>query len=181
MGFFSVFLLYSNVLYNSIRSERRMIMSLDIFASFLYNILMLMSIAVVYYVFKNDSFFHPKVRKVLMGFMVSFVMAFIMWNSYLLSDGIMFDSRAVLLSISGMFFGLIPTVMGMITAIIVRIFQGGVGAPTGIIWIVVSGTLGLLWRQYRLKRNTSNLYKINWIELYLFGLLIQIVMILMGI
>lgn len=157
-------------------------MNIEIFSNFLFNILLLMSMSVVYSVFKSDSFFHPIIRKILMGVLVGVIVGFIMWNSYILAEvdeGIMFDTRAVLLSVSGMFFGLIPTLIGMTVAIIVRISHGGIGMVTGIFWILASSAIGLLWRKYRLKRHESNILKINWIELYLFGLLVQIVMILL--
>ena len=157
-------------------------MSVEIFVSFLENMFLLSTLAIVYFIFKSDSFFHPILRKLIIGFLVSGIVVFVMWNSYKLlevGDGILFDTRAVLLSVSGMFFGLIPTVMAGIAAIIMRIIQGGVGTFTGILWIVVSAFLGLLWRKYRLKRNSENVYKINWIELYIFALGLQIIMILL--
>ena len=129
-------------------------MNLDLFMNLVNNILLVMSMALIYSVFKNDSFFHPILRKIMMGLMVGFIISIVMYNSYplsLIDQGLKFDARAVLLSVSGMFFGLIPTVIGIITAIIIRIYQGGVGTLTGISWIVVSGSLGLVWRYFRLK------------------------------
>lgn len=61
----------------------------------------------------------------------------------------------------------------MIT-VLFRIFEGGQGVTTGIIFILFSAALGLLWREKRahLKRALS------WRELYLFGLVLNIGMIL---
>jgi len=141
-----------------------------------------MSLAVVYSVFRNNSTIHPILRKTLMGLMVSVIVVFIMLGSFVLvevDEGIMFDARAIIISVSGMFFGLIPTVMGVIAATTVRAIQGGVGMVTGIFWIFVSGALGLIWRKFRLKRTADSVHKITWLELYIYSLFIQIVMILL--
>ena len=155
-------------------------MDTQIFLAFINNMLLLMSASVVYALFKNESKFHPLLRKFLMGLSISLIVLIVMYFSYevvSVKEGIFIDTRAVILSISGMFFGFIPTIMGMITAVIYRLAIGGDGAPVGVMWIIASGALGLLWRLYRLKRNKLNKYKINWIELYMFGLIIQIVMV----
>lgn len=157
-------------------------MNTEVFLNFLNNILLLMSLSVIYYVFRNDSFLTHRLRKFLMGIFVSVIVAIVMINSYVLAevnDGIMFDTRAVILSISGMFFGFIPTLMGVITASTVRILQGGVGTFTGVSWIIVSASIGLLWRRFRLKNPNIEMNKINWIELYIVSLFIQVVMILL--
>lgn len=157
-------------------------MNIEILFDFLYNILLIMSMAVVYSVFKNDSFFHPIIRKVLMGLMTSIIVAFVMFNSYVLTqvdEGAIFDARTVVLSLSGMFFGGIPTIMAMVTATIIRLFLGGSGTLTGVLWIFVSSILGLTWRRVRLKKQTKLKYEINWIELYLFSLALQIIMVLL--
>jgi diguanylate cyclase (GGDEF)-like protein/PAS domain S-box-containing protein len=156
-------------------------MDLSIFVDFFYNVLILMGMSIVYSIFKSSRIINPYIRKMIMGLMVSIMVAIVMLRSHILTEvdeGIMFDTRAVILSISGMFFGFIPTIMGMVTATVVRIWQGGVGAFTGTLWIIVSGTLGLLWRKYRLK-NTDAKVRISWFELFIVGLVIQVIMVLL--
>ena len=84
--------------------------------------------------------------------------------------GIYIDARDILLSLSGLFFGTIPTLVAVLVMIIYRLFLGGVGLIPGIVLIVTSGLIGVLWRHLRKK----NLISINILELYFFGIVVQL-------
>ncbi len=86
--------------------------------------------------------------------------------------GVVFDTRSVLLGISGLFFGSFPTVIAMAVTAAYRLLQGGGGALTGIIVIVASGSLGILWRHARKHPMETT----RWYEFYLFGVLSHLVM-----
>jgi hypothetical protein len=49
----------------------------------------------------------------------------VMQTPWILTPGIIFDTRSIILGISGLFFGLIPTVIGMLMTAAFRIYQGG--------------------------------------------------------
>ena len=152
-------------------------MNIDILSAFLANILLLLGIAVVYSIFPITSKVSEFFKKIVMGLLVTLVGITIMSAPYELAPGIVFDARSVLLSITGMFIGLIPTLIAGFFMALYRIYIGGPGALTGVLWIIVSGALGLLWRQFRLKNKKLDKYKITWIELYFFSLLVQTFMI----
>ncbi len=99
----------------------------------------------------------------------------IMLTPWEFQPGIIFDTRSVLLGISGLFFGTIPTLIAILMTSILRITQGGGGATTGVILILCTGLIGILWRQLR----TGELQLISNLELYLFGLLIHAVMLVL--
>lgn len=63
--------------------------------------------------------------------------------------GLVFDTRSVLLSLSGLFFGLIPTIIASVTLIIFRLFLGGPGVWMGITVIITAASIGYLWRNLR--------------------------------
>lgn len=93
------------------------------------------------------------------------------------STGISFDTRSILISLSGAFFGFIPTVIAVVITSIYRIIQGGVGTITGVSVIILTAAVGLLWRHFRFKVIRKK--KIGRIlELYLFGLATHVVMLL---
>ncbi|MBW7933361.1 MAG: PAS domain S-box protein, partial [Gemmatimonadaceae bacterium] len=92
--------------------------------------------------------------------------------SYRLEAGIIFDTRSVLLSVSGLFLGAIPTVVAMLMTATFRFLQGGAAAWPGIAVIVVTGTLGILWR----RRRRGALTPITTRELYLFGIVAHVLM-----
>jgi PAS domain S-box-containing protein len=96
----------------------------------------------------------------------------VMSFAFELQSGLRFDLRSVLLSIVGLFFGAVPTLVAMAVTGAFRIYQGGVGAFTGVAVILVSGCIGLAWRW----RRRDSLATISWKELYVFGFVVNIAM-----
>ncbi len=96
----------------------------------------------------------------------------LMLASFRLETGIIFDTRSVLLSLSGLFFGPITTVTAMAMAAASRFWQGGTGVWAGIWVILTTGGMGILWRHYRQER----LADISLRELYGFGMVVHLVM-----
>ena len=98
-------------------------------------------------------------------------MALIM-TSFRLESGIIFDTRSVLLSISGLFFGPLPTLVAMFITAAFRLLKGGVGAWTGISVTFATGILGIIWGRLRRGR----LQDIRAGELYALGIVTHAVM-----
>ncbi|MBW6471884.1 MAG: PAS domain S-box protein [Anaerolineaceae bacterium] len=115
------------------------------------------------------------IQKILIGAILSFIGIMLMNNPWTFSPGIIFDTRSILLSISGLFFGLVPTIIAMISTSVFRIYQGGAAAWTGVSVIFATGSIGILWRYIRNKQ----IDQISLIELYLFGILNHVVMLLL--
>lgn len=92
--------------------------------------------------------------------------------SFRIEPGIVFDTRSVLLSVSGLFLGPLPTVVAMIILSIFRFSQGGAGVWMGISVIIATGGLGMVWRHYRPRPLTD----ISWHELFVFGVVVHLVM-----
>ncbi len=103
------------------------------------------------------------------GMLLGLVGVGIMMLSFELSPGLVFDLRSVLLGISGLFFGAVPTLLAMAMTAAFRLQQGGVGALAGVVVILVSGFIGLAWRWWR----RGALADIGWPELYALGLLVN--------
>lgn len=99
----------------------------------------------------------------------------VMASSWKLMDGVILDTRSVLLGASGLFFGLIPTSVAMVAAAVYRLVQGGGGADTGVAVIAASGTIGLLWRS----RRREHLSSLTVRELYLVGIVIHVVLLVL--
>ncbi|MGE4489707.1 MAG: LytS/YhcK type 5TM receptor domain-containing protein, partial [Kiritimatiellales bacterium] len=96
----------------------------------------------------------------------------LMLASVRFAPGVIFDTRSVLLSVSGLFFGLIPTVIAMVMTALFRFFIGGSAIYTGVCVIVATGSLGLFWR----KQRPHALEEISAGELYLFGIINHVFM-----
>ncbi|MBU1020510.1 MAG: diguanylate cyclase, partial [Firmicutes bacterium] len=154
-------------------------MDLDLILSFTSNIILLMGLAVIYSIFPSDTKLTELSKKFIMGLVVSFIGVSIMASHYNLQPGVVFDARAVAISISGMFLGVVPTLIGAFIMVLYRMLEGGVGTFVGVLWIIIAAILGLLWRHLRLKNSRFSAYKVTWIELYMFSLFVQIIMILL--
>jgi diguanylate cyclase (GGDEF)-like protein/PAS domain S-box-containing protein len=112
-------------------------------------------------------------RAIYTGIALGLVGIVIMLTSWEYAPGIILDSRSVLLGISGLFFGTVPTLIAMLITATLRLFQGGgESVIIGILLIVTSGTLGIAWRHYR----PHSLSELSFREIYLFGLVIHGVM-----
>jgi PAS domain S-box-containing protein len=109
-------------------------------------------------------------RQALVGIALGTIGIAVMLTPWTFVPGIVFDTRSVLLGISGLFFGSVCTVIAMVTTSAFRFYQGGTGTWTGVAVILASGTIGIAWRHLRHRP----LAEISWHELYLFGIVIHL-------
>lgn len=139
----------------------------------LQNTAILLTFAMLYENFwlKNDrkkSIF----TQITTGLIIGAIGILLMFTPWLLVPGIVFDTRSVMLSVAGLFFGVIPTVVAIIITATVRIIMGGEGLWMGIAVIITSGSIGLLWRKLRPDwRNKKYV-----LELLSMGIVVHIVM-----
>ena len=113
-------------------------------------------------------------RKLFLGLVVGAIGIVLMNTPWTYGEGLIFDTRSILLSMSGLFFGTIPTLVAMIICVFYRFSQGG-AYLTGISVIIATSLIGILWRHWK-KRS---LVSLRWWELYLFGIVVHVVMILL--
>lgn len=96
-----------------------------------------------------------------------------MMNPFVLTEGIIFDGRSIIISLAAFFFG---PVTGIITAVIAtayRLYLGGDGSLMGVFVISTSLLTGLVFYYWRKKQK---LKKPAIITLYLLGLIVHIMM-----
>lgn len=143
------------------------------FLKLLQNIAFLLSLILIFDLLRLKVSKKFNIAKTIaIGILIGAMGILIMMTPWVISPGIFFDTRSVLLSISGFFFGAFPTLIAMVITIAFRIILGGGGALTGSLVIVATGMLGILWRHVR----KVPLEKVRWWELYLFGVVIHLVM-----
>jgi PAS domain S-box-containing protein len=146
------------------------------FLNLTYNAALLMLLIFIF-----DAFAHrwrrekSLVLNLLTGLAAGVIGIVIIQTHWILENGAIFDTRSILLSLSGLYFGTIPTIVAMAVTAIFRFILGGVGTLTGILVIVSAGSIGLIWRNLRKKETLEYTFK----ELYLFGLVVHVVMILL--
>ncbi len=112
--------------------------------------------------------------KILAGLVIGCISIILMYAPWTWTQGIVFDTRSVLLSVSGLFFGVIPTAIAIIIAAAMRILSGGGGMWMGVVVIITSGTIGVLWQRFRHDWQQNKPY----IELFTLGLIVHLIMLL---
>ncbi len=140
------------------------------FSGLLNNSALMLVLCVIYDTFGLYSFPNEKLRDILTGFLVGVISITVMLNPWSLQSGVFFDTRWVLLSLCGLFFGLRPTIIAVIIAGLFRLYMGGPGGVVGTIVIVTTALVGVACKYWIDKHNKS----LGWKELYFFGVLVQL-------
>ncbi len=95
-----------------------------------------------------------------------------MLHPTVLGPGLIFDGRSVVISLCGLFFGPAAVSVAGLMALICRVVQGGIGARMGVVVIVASALLGVIFHNRRTRQGAE---VSNW-QLLLFGVLVQLAM-----
>jgi PAS domain S-box-containing protein len=138
------------------------------------NAALLLIICVIFITLYVQYWKRKSIYSYIFGIIIGLVGIALMLNAVELSPGVVFDTRSILISISGMFFGFIPTVIGTAIICAYRIFMGGPGIYMGTLVSVTSAAVGLLWKRQRWDKIAG--HKSNWQEFYLFGLITHLAM-----
>lgn len=106
------------------------------------------------------------------GVVLSCICLVIMNMPFALQPGLIYDTRSILISVSGLMFGLIPTVLTVISAILFRLSLGGVGTTMGVAVILSSAAIGLIWRRWVYPRSM----KWRYVSVFLMGVAVHAAM-----
>lgn len=96
-----------------------------------------------------------------------------MINPLVIVPGLIFDGRSVMISLSGLFFGPLASVVSALMALVFRIYQGGTGVIVGSIVIIMSANIGTVFHIINKRRNNE----ITISSLFLMGIFVHITMI----
>jgi PAS domain S-box-containing protein len=144
-----------------------------IFTGLLNNATLLLAMGVLYSILPTHQRKQSLAYELFTGLVIGAIGAAVMLSPLNLMSGIIIDTRSVVLSLSGLFFGTIPTLVAVIITVVLRTFQGGAGAATGISVIIATAAVGVAWRHLRRRWLPDGN---SWLELYLFGIAVHIVM-----
>lgn len=142
-----------------------------------YNLAFLLTLTLIYTVFQNKVDKGTLDYNILLGISIGTVGIIIMTVSIQTSNGIFLDAKSILISVTGLFFGALPTLIAGVMIILYRIFISGAGIYPAVLVIIAAGTIGSIWHRYRFEKMLSTKNTMN-LEFYFFGLLIHIIMLL---
>lgn len=134
-------------------------------------ILLAFSMIYDYWWIKNDES-KNLLNKILTGFVIGVIGIVLMLTPWILVPGIVFDTRSVVLSVSGLFFGALPTLIAMLITGIFRLTLGGDGVWMGIAVIALSGAIGIFWNKFRPLRKSKHYV----LELVALGFAVHLIM-----
>ena len=145
-------------------------MDTNSFITLVYNGALLIALGVIYDAINLEAIHNKTMRGLVSGLLVGLLGLAVMNTSWEMTPGVLFDTRWVLISLCGLFFGLVPTMVAALIMVSLRIYIGGAGALVGSLVIIVPGCLGCLFGYYLKYKNLT----LDWFKLYAFGMLIQI-------
>lgn len=137
------------------------------------NIAILLSFSMLYdYFWSRNESLKTIFSKIWTGIVLGGIGILLILTPWHFVPGIFFDTRSVMLSIVGLFFGPVPTITAMTITGIYRLYMGGAGALMGIAVVLTSGSVGLLWWYFRPEWRKKN----HFVELAAMGILVHLVM-----
>ena len=149
-------------------------MNNSIIVGLLHNTAILLALAMFYENFWLNNENNKRIKaKLITGIILGGIGTILMFTPWVLEPGVVFDTRSVMLSIAGLFFGIIPTMVAVIITGLVRFYIGGEGIYMGIAVIITSGLIGVLWRTYRPHWKNKKYY----FELLSMGIVVHLTMI----
>ncbi len=148
------------------------------FMGLIINVSILFGVGSIYILIPFDQKRTSLVKKIISGLLTGFLLIIIMNASFVVSEGIVLDTRSVLLSVTAAFLGPIPAGIATLMASILRLSQGGAGAYTGVLVIVSTTLVGLIFRKYRVNKLEHKKLS-TYVEIYLFGVVVHVVMLLL--
>ena len=149
-------------------------MDTTILKGLLNNSALLLSMCLVYEtVWLSRDPVRPAVRDAVSGAILGVIGIAVMMNPWQWYSGIIFDTRSVLLCVSGLFFGPVATVIAMGMTGAYRFYMGGSGVWMGLSVIIASGGIGMVWHRLRSKDTAGDT---SLFELYAFGIVVHVVM-----
>ena len=152
-------------------------MYIDTVVSLIHNASLLLAIAVLFDLVSEkwrpgEVVYSQVPVGVLLGLMCIAAIA----TPWAMQDGIIFDSRSILLSLAGLFFGAVAGGIAGFMAAVYRIWLGGSGVAMGIATIAASVGLGVIWRRVLQNRKTP-LASLTFFRLWLFGFVVHVGMV----
>lgn len=148
-------------------------MERDLVISLINNASLLLMLSVVYEV----AYFIPaklsRFRTCISGVLIAAICIAIMSVPFTLQPGVVYDTRSILISVTGLMFGTVPVIITSVTAIIYRLVIGGAGSVPGLAVIITSALIGIFWRQWIYPR----FRRLKWLSVYVMSLGVHATMI----
>jgi PAS domain S-box-containing protein len=136
------------------------------------NLILLIGLSVLYWVFAHPLGISRRKGRVYIGLWFGLIAIAVMMMPFEYQQGAIFDGRSIILTLAGLFGGLLPGLISGAMAAAFRIYLGGSGIYAGIATIVSCVAIGLYFR-WRYSGRPEN---IKLFPLFGIGILVHLVM-----
>lgn len=147
-------------------------MSSAMIVSLVDNSVLLLALTVIYTVFQLPPFRDRRLLPILNGLLIASICIIIMSRPFVLETGLFFDTRSILISVTALIFGSLPTLLTVIVATVYRLIFGGAGTLPGLAIIITSASMGLAWRSWLYPKGI----KWRWLNVYMMSVTVHITM-----
>lgn len=143
-----------------------------VMAELINNAALLLVLSVIYEITNFLSAKNRRVQTIFNGLLIAVICIAIMMMPFTFQPGIIYDTRSILISVTALIFGPIPTIITVVAAALFRISLGGTGTLPGIAVIISSALIGLAWRRWLYPKST----KWRWLNIYAMSLVVHLTM-----
>lgn len=147
-------------------------MNRDMFLAMANNATLLLTLTIVYELRGLLSRRLEKYRDMLAGFLIGQIGIAIMSIPFVLRPGLVYDTRTILISITALTYGPVPTLIVVLMTGLFRVWSGGIGVAPGLATIASSAIIGLLWRAYAYRQER----RFRWLNVYVFSVIVHLAM-----
>lgn len=137
------------------------------------NAALLLVLSLIYQLTDIIDIKYTRLKQIVNGLLIALICIAIMLMPFKLHPGVVFDTRSILISVTALVFGPLPTIITMAAAIVFRILLGGDGVLAGVTVIISSAIIGSVWRLWIY----SIAAKLRWLNVYVMSLLVHVAMI----
>jgi PAS domain S-box-containing protein len=143
-----------------------------IFSALINNITLIISLSILYRFIVRRWKHGSRTGQAISGFLFGAVAVVGMMNPLIISPGLIFDGRSIIISIAGFVGGWVTALIAALMGIIYRTWLGGPGAIMGVSVIASSAAIGIAYHYIRRRRP----HMVTPLHLIGFGIIVHICM-----
>lgn len=136
------------------------------------NAALLLVLSIIYEVSYLVPSKYRRMQPVINGLLISLICAAIMRMPFTIQPGVIYDTRSILICVTALIFGSVPTLITVAVASIIRLGIGGAGTLPGLAVILSSALIGLAWRRWLYPKSR----KLRWLSIYGMSVIVHVVM-----
>ncbi len=143
-----------------------------IFSALINNITLIIALSILYSFIIRRWKYESRTGQAISGLLFGAVALVGMMNPFIISPGLIFDGRSIIISIAGFIGGWVTALIAALMGILYRIWLGGPGAIMGVSVIASSAAVGIAYHYIRRRRPQM----VTPLHLIGFGIIVHICM-----